>query len=266
MSFFRILIGCLVFFAPHLSHAEVDFTQPKNLTSIAETPLDLEELRYRMENLERYVRDDGLELLIGQTNYDIDLDEHLIPACGQTAELAAIFDKYGHLQDLLLADETEVFTTCIRGVFSFSDNQLPFEGYGFLKRFDASYVERVAKLAYLCGYRTDESLSNLAFATWIQPISDVQRSFRFRCYGDRYSLGSGTPHGNFLAGADVVMDNLGPYSVFQDWEITQRYIAYRNIVLTNRERLICEDDIETPLSNEFSYDDKVELLRDGDCF
>ncbi|MEM9581825.1 MAG: hypothetical protein AAGA08_01810 [Pseudomonadota bacterium] len=219
-----------------------------------------------MDNLEDYVQDEGLELLISQTSYDIDLDEHLLPACGQTAELAAIFDNNRHQQNRLLADEIEVFTTCITGVFSFADNQLPFEGYGFLKRFDDLYVERVAKLAYLCGYRTDVSLSNLALATWIQPISDVRGSDRFRCYGDRYSWGSGSPQGNFLAGADIVMDNLGPYSVFHDWKIAQRYIAYRNIVQTNRQRLICEDDIEIPLSNDFSYDDKVELLREGDCF
>lgn len=265
MSFFKFLVCGLAFLTPHLSHAELRFAQPQNLTSIAEAPLDLDELRYRMNNLEKFVQDDGLELLIGQTNYDIDLDDHLILACGRSAELDGIFRKHGHRQHLVQADELDAFKACVKGVFSFSDNQLPFEGYGYLKRFDDRYVERVVRMAYRCGYRTDESLANLALATWLLPISDVQESHRFRCYGDRYSWASGLPQGNFLAGADIAMDILGPFSVFQDWGLAQKYIAYRKIVRNNRERMICEEAFETPLANEFSYDEKIELLRDADC-
>lgn len=266
MNFPRILVGILAFVAPHLSHAELSFARPQHLTSVAETPLDLGELRHRMDNLGEYVEDDGLELLIGQTNYDVNLDDYIVEACGQRAELAAIFANHGHRQHLLSDDEFEVLKTCVEGVFSFSDNQLPFEGYGYLKRFDNYYVKRVVRLAYRCGYRTYESLSNLALATWLQPISEVQRSYRFRCYGDRYSgAAAGFPRGNFLAGADIAMDNLGPFSVFQDWETARKYIAYREIVLNNRGRLLCESEIEVPLSNDFDYTDKIELLRDGNC-
>lgn len=265
MRFLRILVCGFALLTPHLSHAELRFAQPQNLTSNAETPLDLEELRYRINNLEEYVQDDDLELLISQTNYDIDLEDYLMPACGQSAELDEIFRKHVHRQHLLPADEIEVFKICVMGVFSFSDNQLPFEGYGYMKRFDERYIERVVRLAYRCGYRTDESLANLALATWLLPISDVQRSHRFRCYGDRYSLTLGAPQGNFLAGADIVMDNLGPFSVFQDWDLAQKYIAYRNIVQTNRERMICEETFDILLTDEFSYDEKIEMLRDGDC-
>ncbi len=173
--------------------------------------------------------------------------------------------KHGHRKHLLEPEDLEVFKSCVTGVFSFSDNQLPFEGYGYLKRFDDHYVERVAKMAYLCGYRTDESLSNLALATWLQPISDVQRSDRFRCYGDGFSWASTHPIGNFLAGADIAMDNLGPFSVFQDWETARKYIAYREIVLKNRLRSLCESDMKVLFSEDFDYFDVLEFLRSGDC-
>lgn len=265
MVFLRILVCGVAFLAPHLSHADLKFNQPQNLTSTADTPLDLEELRYRLDNLEKHLQDDNLELLIGQTNYDIDLNGRLVLACGQTDELDDIFRKHGHRLHQLAAHEIDVFKNCVRGVFALSDKSLPFEGYGYLKRFDDRYIERVARMAYRCGYRTEVTLANIALATWLLPASDVQESYRFRCYGDRHSWAHGLPEGNFLAGADIVVDSLGPFSVFQDWELAQRYVAYRKIVLANRQRMICEEAFGMPLATDFSYDEKVALLRDADC-
>lgn len=124
----------------------------------------------------------------------------------------------------------------------------------------------VARLAYRCGYRSEKSLVNFALAAWLNPVSDVERSYRFRCYGDRYSWPYRQfPEGNFLAGADIAMDTLGPYSVFQDLELAQKYIAYRDMVHNNRQRLICEGDIELSLSDGLSVDQLIERLRRSGC-
>ncbi len=266
MKYIRVLICLWAVLVSQFASAELSFPIPDNITSTADTLLDLDELRHRMDNLDEYVQDDSLELVISQLNYSIDLDGYLFAACNKSDELEAIFEAHGHYKYRLSTEEIEVFTSCIKGVFAFSDQNLPFRAYGYLQRFDEQYVERVASLAYRCGYRSEKSLANFALAAWLHHISDVEKSYRFRCYGDKYSRPLGQrQEGNFLAGADVVMDALGPYSVFQDWELAQKYFAYRKIVRNNRQRLLCEDDIGLSLSDELSFDEIIGLLRHTGC-